>query len=483
MRPLYLWSLLALPLATTAAFCAEPALTIYNQDFAVVRDTVPLDLQGRGQRRALHRNHHPPGAGLRPPARSGGQGPPSRCSSKTTAPTPFRRRCCSRSSRARPSTSSCTSPKRRPGGGAGQDHPQRLRAAFRRAATLRQPYYQQQQASTPTATRARASRSSRSMASCASPCPASRSFPPWPTTPSSSRRSPGKSRARQPAKLDAELAYVTGGMTWQADYSVVAPEHGDQIDLHGPGDDGQPERQDLHRRQDQAHGRRREQDQPEQRLMTAAVRREIAMVSRRVARTGPGVTEKTFDEYHLYSLPRPTTLRDRETKQVEFVRAEGIASSVFYVYDGVKIDAALPQLLDGEHPQPVRLRHAVQPEGVGHARVQELGGQPPGHAAAQGPRALLPARRPDGQLEFTGENVIDHTPKDETVRVFTGAAFDLTGERKRTAFKVDNSRDCGGRMRSRSSCATTRRNPWKSAWSSTSTAGRTGRSARTAIPS
>jgi hypothetical protein len=45
----------------------------------------------------------------------------------------------------------------------------------------------------------------------------------------------------------------------------------------------------------------------------------------------------------------------------------------------------------------------------------------------------------DRQLEFTGENVIDHTPKDETVRVYTGNAFDLTGERRRTDIKVDSS--------------------------------------------
>jgi hypothetical protein len=47
-------------------------------------------------------------------------------------------------------------------------------------------------------------------------------------------------------------------------------------------------------------------------------------------------------------------------------------------------------------------------------------------------------RDSDGQLEFTGENVIDHTPKDETIRVTTGNSFDLVGERKRTDYKVDN---------------------------------------------
>jgi hypothetical protein len=47
-------------------------------------------------------------------------------------------------------------------------------------------------------------------------------------------------------------------------------------------------------------------------------------------------------------------------------------------------------------------------------------------------------RDTDGHLEFVGENNIDHTPKDETVRVYTGNAFDVTGERKRTNFHVDS---------------------------------------------
>ena len=44
-------------------------------------------------------------------------------------------------------------------------------------------------------------------------------------------------------------------------------------------------------------------------------------------------------------------------------------------------------------------------------------------------------RDSDGQVEFIGENEIDHTPKDETVRVYTGNAFDITGERRQTRFQ------------------------------------------------
>jgi hypothetical protein len=49
-------------------------------------------------------------------------------------------------------------------------------------------------------------------------------------------------------------------------------------------------------------------------------------------------------------------------------------------------------------------------------------------------------RNDDTQMEFTGENMIDHTPKDETVRIYTGNAFDLTGERRRVNYTVDNGR-------------------------------------------
>src|SRR5947208_812525 len=52
----------------------------------------------------------------------------------------------------------------------------------------------------------------------------------------------------------------------------------------------------------------------------------------------PPVSEKAFEDYHLYTLARPATLRDRETKQVEFIRASGVKSERIYVYDGMKID-------------------------------------------------------------------------------------------------------------------------------------------------
>jgi len=55
-------------------------------------------------------------------------------------------------------------------------------------------------------------------------------------------------------------------------------------------------------------------------------------------------------------------------------------------------------------------------------------------------------RDADGQLEFVGENQIDHTPRNETVRVTTGNAFDIVGERKQTDFQVSLVKSYGGQI-------------------------------------
>lgn len=136
------------------------------------------------------------------------------------------------------------------------------------------------------------------------------------------------------------MAYVTGGMTWKADYNIVAPENktgdSDSLDLTGwitlsnnSGKTFENARIKLMAgdvsRIDPNNGRG---------LATYALL--DSLESRRSA--APTVTQKAFDEYHLYTLNQTTTLRDRETKQVEFARASGIKSSSSYTYDGVQID-------------------------------------------------------------------------------------------------------------------------------------------------
>jgi hypothetical protein len=154
--------------------------------------------------------------------------------------------------------------------------------------------------------------------------------------------------------------------------------------------------------------------------------------------TAPAVTEKAFDEYHLYTLERPSTLRDRETKQVEFVRASGVKSEVVYVYDGVFIDwnrwrgyDMSNRRTNEEFGSQSQTKVAVMRE-FKNTKANGLG--------IPLPRGRVRFYRSNAsQLEFTGENQIDHTPSDELVKIFTGDAFDLVGERKRTNFKLDTS--------------------------------------------
>ena len=152
----------------------------------------------------------------------------------------------------------------------------------------------------------------------------------------------------------------------------------------------------------------------------------------------PNVTEKAFDEYHLYTLERPATLRDRETKQVEFVRASGVKSQRVYIYDGLKID---PNQWRGYSMENRRNNENFGTESVTKvAVVREIKNSEANHLGLPLPkgRVRFYKQNEDGQPEFTGENTIDHTPKDETLRIFTGNAFDLVGERRRTNWTSEN---------------------------------------------
>jgi hypothetical protein len=154
----------------------------------------------------------------------------------------------------------------------------------------------------------------------------------------------------------------------------------------------------------------------------------------------PEVTEKAFDEFHLYSLPLPTTLHDRQQKQVEFVRAIGVKAQTLYVYDG----AAVGQYR-GWNMETIR----NQPDYGTQSNPKVWVMREFANTKANGLGIPLPKGRTrfyrrddaDGRLEFTGENLIDHTPKDEKVRIYTGDSFDVVGERKRTDYTLRNNND------------------------------------------
>src|SRR5262249_35188519 len=137
------------------------------------------------------------------------------------------------------------------------------------------------------------------------------------------------------------------------------------------------------------------------------------------------------------TLERSATLHDQETKQVEFVRSTGIHAQRIHVYDGADV---------GQYTyyNPEQIRNDINYGTVSNPKVwvmEEFKNSEANHLGIPLPKGKLRfyRRDTDGHLEFVGENTIDHTPKDEILRVYTGNAFDVVGERKRTNFGVQSS--------------------------------------------
>ncbi|MGH9515711.1 MAG: DUF4139 domain-containing protein [Terriglobales bacterium] len=245
-------------------------------------------------------------------------------------------------------------------------------------------------------------------------------------------------QTNQPGKFDAEISYVSGGMTWQSDYNVVVQDDPgkktDLLDMIGwitmhnqSGKTFENARikllaGDVSKLQEQTLAGR------------AYAAKAMAMDEAAMA---PPVQEKSFDEFHLYTLQRPTTLRDEETKQVEFVSSTGIHAQRIFIYDGA-------QLSQYGYYNPDQIRADANYGTASNPKVfvmEEFKNSETNHLGMALPKGKLRfyRRDTDGHLEFVGENTIDHTPKDETIRVYTGNAFDVVGERKRTNYHVDSS--------------------------------------------
>jgi hypothetical protein len=240
----------------------------------------------------------------------------------------------------------------------------------------------------------------------------------------------------KPGSFDAEVAYVSGGMNWHADYNLVVSDSGasqtNLVDLVG-----------WITMQNQS-GKTFENAQIKlmagdvNKLMPAVpMQKAVAgALSRAEDRAENVVQEKSFDEFHLYTLQRPTTLHDQETKQVEFVSSAGIHAQRLYIYDGA-------QTAQYSYYNPEQIRQDPNYGTQSNNKVwvmQEFRNSEANHLGLPLPKGRLRfyRRDTDGHLEFIGENSIDHTPKDETLRLYTGNAFDIVGERKRTNYHVES---------------------------------------------
>jgi hypothetical protein len=230
----------------------------------------------------------------------------------------------------------------------------------------------------------------------------------------------------KPGAFDAEVGYITEGFDWSASYNLVSPEKGDMVDLAGWITMNNNSGKTFENAKIKLMAGDVNKIQPQQPRFYL-----VQQTAFGGPENAPAVTEKAFDEFHLYSIARATTLHDRETKQVEFVHAEKMYAPTIYVYDGADEGCRFYGLnYDQGYGTSGNKKVTVMRE-FKNAETNQLG------IALPAGKLRFYRRDDDGQLQFVGENTIDHTPRDETIRVTTGNAFDLVGERKQTDFRVD----------------------------------------------
>jgi hypothetical protein len=215
-------------------------------------------------------------------------------------------------------------------------------------------------------------------------------------------------------KQPVELDYLTGGLGWSADYvAELAPDES-KIDLKGwvtlTNTSGTSYRNaKLQLVAGEVH------------QVTAAINAEMKTMAVAQAAPAAPMQEQAMFEYHLYTLTRPTTIAENQTKQVELLSAEAVPVTKEYRFTNVanyyNEQAGEPQRVNAD----VRL-HFDNKEAAG------LG--------IPLPKGIVRVYKSDkdGQTIFVGEDSIDHTPKNETVDLMLGQAFDITARGRQTDF-------------------------------------------------
>jgi len=229
----------------------------------------------------------------------------------------------------------------------------------------------------------------------------------------------------------ARVAYQTGGITWWADYNL----------LFTPGADANSGTLDLGAWVSLLNQSGATYADAKLKLVAGEVNRAppaapppyVKGAMRAVTMEDAGFEEKAFFEYHLYTLGRTTTIPNNSTKQVElFDAAKRIPARKKLVYDGARgLGWGGSPMMEREYGPGSNREVDVWLE-FRNDRQAGLGMPLP--AGRIRVSQLDPA---DGSLEFIGEDAIEHTPKDEDVRVRLGSAFDVVGERRQTDFSVD----------------------------------------------
>ena len=220
------------------------------------------------------------------------------------------------------------------------------------------------------------------------------------------------------APQDLELSYLTGGLSWKADYVAELNSDESRLNLLGwvtltntSGTSYNNARLqlvagDVHQVQT---------------ALTKTMRPD--MVGMAYEAKAPKMAEESLFEYHLYTLDRPTDIRENQTKQVSLLQAEDIASIKEYLLKGSNY---YYQNRSGDLGTKIKVAVYLSFE---NKKDDNLG--------MPLPKGTVRVYKEDssGAVQFVGEDNIDHTPENETIRLMLGHAFDITADKKQTDFK------------------------------------------------
>jgi hypothetical protein len=221
------------------------------------------------------------------------------------------------------------------------------------------------------------------------------------------------------APQDMELSYLTGGLAWKADYVVELNATEDKLDMSGwvtlTNTSGASYRNaklqlvagDVNQVKEKV-------------LVTGSRAMQMAAVP--VAKVADMQEESLF-EYHLYTLNRPTTIAEKQTKQVALLSASGVPARKEFLLQG---NDYYYQSAYGDLGQKMKIGAFIEFDNKESAQL----GMPL-------PKGVIRVYKKDsnGNAQFIGEDSVDHTPKNEKVRLKLGDAFDVTADKKQTDFK------------------------------------------------
>ena len=220
-------------------------------------------------------------------------------------------------------------------------------------------------------------------------------------------------------KHQIEASYLANNLSWNADFVLTVGREEKAADLDGwvtlTNNSGTGFRNarlqlvagDLNR-------------------LPANARGDVVMMKEmsRNAAAAPQFQQENFSEYHLYTLGRRTSVEDKETKQISLLQGSGVPVEKLFVVNGQNFYYHSYQNPGSPLKDPVMVYYKFKneekaglgmPLPAGNVRVYQKDSK--------------------GGVLFIGEDRIDHTPKDETVTVHIGNAFDIISERKQTDFK------------------------------------------------